>query len=85
MNPSTNPDINFDDTITFIKFLVSDDGQAIFSDYGVDTYGSSLFFPAVELLREGTDPVVGWIETFAYIEGSECPSNYRAGCEDLYG
>ena len=85
VNPSTNPDTNFEDSVTFIKFLISDDGQTIFSDYGVDTYGSSLFLPAVELLREGTDPIVGWIEVFAYIEGSECPSEYRAGREDLYG
>jgi len=86
VNPSTNAEANFDDAITFIKFLVSDEGQAIFSDYGVDLYGSSLFLPAIELLREKTEPdIVGWIEAFAYIDGSECPPEYRADQEDLYG
>lgn len=86
VNPSTNADANFDDAITFVKFLVSNEGQAIFSDYGVDLYGSSLFLPAVELLREKTEPdIVIWIEAFAYIDGSECPPEYRADQEDLYG
>jgi len=86
VSPPTNADANFDDAVTFIKFLVSDEGQAIFSDYGFDLYGSSLFLPAVALLREETDPsIVGWIESFAYIEGSECPPEYRADQEDLYG
>jgi len=86
VSPSTNADANFDDAVTFIKFLVSDEGQAIFSDYGVDLYGSSLFLPAVALLREEADPdIVGWIEDFAYIEGSECPPEYRADQQDLYG
>jgi len=86
VNPSTNPDTNFDDAVTFIKFLVSDEGQAILGDFGLDTFGSSLFLPAADLLRKEEDPIiVDWIEGFAYIEGSECPTEYRAGREDLYG
>ena len=85
-NPTANPDANFEDAVSFIKFLISDEGQAIFRDYGVDTYGRRLFLPAVELIRERTDPAtVEWIEGFAYIEGSECPPAYRAGQDDLYG
>lgn len=86
VNPATNPDTNFEDAVAFIKFLVSDEGQAIFSDYGVDTYGVGLFLPAVELLKKRTDPdIVDWIEVSAYIEGSECPPAYRADQEELYG
>ncbi len=85
VNPTANPDANFEDAVTFIKFLISDEGQAIFGDYGTDTYGRSLFLPAVELLRERTDPAtIEWIEGFAYIEGLECPPEYRAGQDDLY-
>ena len=86
VNPRANPDANFEDAVTFLNFLVSDEGQAVFGDFGVDTYGMSLFLPAVELLREREDPAtVEWIEGFAYIKGSECPPAYRAGQENLYG
>ncbi len=85
-NPAANPDANFEDALTFIEFLTSNEGQAIFAGYGADAYGRSLFLPAVKLLRERTDPVIAaWIEGFAYIDGSECPPEYRAGREDLYG
>jgi len=85
VNPEKNPDASFDDAVTFIEYLVSDEGQAIFSSYGVDTYGAALFNPAVELLKTGTDPVTaGWIEEAAYFDGSECPQQFRAGKTELY-
>ena len=85
VNPEKNPDASFDDAVTFIEYLVSDEGQAIFNSYGVDTYGTALFNPAVELLKTGTDPVTaGWIEEVAYFDGSECPEQFRAGKTELY-
>jgi len=85
-NPAANPDVNFKDALTFMEFLISDEGQTIFADYGVDAYGRSLFLPAVKLLRERTASViVSWIEGFAYIDGSECPPEHRAGQKNLYG
>ena len=86
VNPEANPDTDFESAITFISYLVSEEGQAIFENYGVDTYGTNLFNPAVELLKTGSDPTtVNWIETAAYFEGSECPMRFRAGMSMLYG
>ncbi|MFQ6053484.1 MAG: tungsten ABC transporter permease, partial [Candidatus Bathyarchaeia archaeon] len=85
-SPTVNPDVNFEDAVTFIKFLVSDEGQAIFDGYGSEAYGESLFSSYVDLLREGRAPAtVEWIEGYAFIGGSECPPEYRAGRDDLYG
>lgn len=85
-SPTVNPDVNFEDAVTFIKFLVSDEGQAIFDGYGSEAYGESLFSSYVDLLREGRSPaIVEWIEGYAFIGGSECPPEYRAGRDDLYG
>ena len=85
VNPEKNPDASFDDAVAFIEYLVSDEGQAIFNSYGVDTYGTALFNPAVELLKTGIDPVTaGWIEEAAYFDGSECPQQFRAGKTELY-
>ena len=77
--------MNFDDAITFIKFLISEEGQSAIEEYGREDYGQSLFFPAVELLKENTDPtLVSWIEDYAYINGEECPPEYRDGHLELY-
>jgi hypothetical protein len=46
----------------------------------------NLFNPAVELLETESDPeITMWIEEAAFIEGSECPPEYRNGDFDLYG
>jgi len=85
VNPHSNPDANFEDTVTFTEYLASGEGQAIFESYGVDIYGSNLFNPAVELLRTGSDPTMAtWIEATGFFEGSECPLEYRWGETKLY-
>ena len=85
VNPEKNPGSNFDDAITFIEYLASDEGQAIFNGYGFDGYGTALFHPAVELLKTRSDLVTaGWIEEAAYFDGSECPPRFRAGQTKLY-
>ena len=85
VNPYSNPDANFEDTVTFTEYLASREGQAIFESYGVDIYGSNLFNPAVELLRTGSDPTTAtWIEATGFFEGSECPLEYRWGETKLY-
>ncbi|PVX27521.1 MAG: tungsten ABC transporter permease [Candidatus Bathyarchaeum sp.] len=80
-----NPDlahVKFDESMKFINFLVSDEVQEIFADFGVDEFGQALFNPAVKLLAQNTDPTIAnWIKDAAYIGGTECPSNkrYNAG------
>ena len=72
----------FEASMKFINFLVSDDVQDILANYGVDEFGQALFNPAVELLSENTDPTTaGWIKDAAFINGTECPEDkrYNAG------
>lgn len=85
VNPSTHEGLNFDGAITFIKFLISEEGQKIIKEYGQEEYGQSLFFPAVKLLKENSDPtLVSWIKDYAYINGEECPLEYQNGHPELY-
>lgn len=85
INPDYNDDANFDDANIFIKYLASSEGQAIFETYGVDTYGTALFKPAVELLESDPDSTAAeWIANAAFFYGSECPEEYRVGDTDLY-
>lgn len=85
VNPEMNPEANFEDALTFITYLVSEEGQNIFEDYGVNEYGSNLFSPAVELLKTMSEPTTAsWIEDSAYFEKSECPGRFRAGILKLY-
>lgn len=86
VNKEVIPDANFDDAVTFIEYLVSEEGQAIFEIYGGNEYGTNLFKPSVGILKGGIDQLtLTWIEEAAYIEGSECPEGLRAGQDQLYG
>lgn len=85
VNPSTHPHLNFDGAVRFIEFLISSEGQEIIDEFGRNEFGRSLFYPAVELLRENTDPQLArWIREYAFFENSECPPEYRLGQEGLY-
>jgi len=88
INPEIYPELNFNNAVDFIKFLVSDEGQNIIGNYGVGDYGQPLFYPAVSLSLENTDPITDWIREYAYLsyEGQswECPPPYRAGQDNLY-
>lgn len=86
VNPDSSPNVNFEVAMTFIDFLVSEEGQAIFADYGVVEYKVNLFNPAASLLESRTDPkIVSWIEAAAFYEGSECPERFRLKPGRLYG
>jgi tungstate transport system substrate-binding protein len=82
-----NPDlehVKFNHAMNFIEFLVSDEVQDILADFGVDEFGQPLFYPAVELLEENTDPTTAsWIREFAFIDGTECPTAKRYNAGDL--
>jgi tungstate transport system substrate-binding protein len=46
VNPKKFPRANYQDTITFVRWLTSPEkGQLIVRDFGKDKYGSPLFFP----------------------------------------
>lgn len=85
VNPSAHPYLNFDGAVRFIEFLVSIEGQGLVDEFGRSEFGRPLFYPAVELLRENTDPqLAGWIREYAFFENSECPPRYRLEQEELY-
>ncbi len=85
VNPALHHHVNFNDTMSFIKFLTSEEGQQIIAKYGRDTYGQSLFSPSVRLLKENFDSEIAeWIRQLAFFDGYECPPEYRMGNQDLY-
>jgi len=85
VNPEKNVDVNFEDAITFIKFLTSDECQTLIENFKKEEYGRSLFYPAVNLMKSGANPeVAGWIRDYAFFNGSECPPAYRDGHPELY-
>jgi tungstate transport system substrate-binding protein len=46
VNPQKFPQVNYEDTMTFVKWLTAPDkGQKIIRDFGKEQYGSPLFFP----------------------------------------
>ena len=85
VNPIRHPLVNFNDTITFIKFLVSEEGQQLIENYGLDEFGKSLFQGAVKILKEDSpSQIAKWIRDYAFFNGSECPPEYRNACPELY-
>jgi len=84
-NKTVHSSINFRDSIAFIKYLISNEGQRMLENYGVSEYGQSLFYGAVQLLKQ--DPasqIAQWIRDYAFINGTECPTTYRYDQNDLY-
>jgi tungstate transport system substrate-binding protein len=76
---------NFDASMKFIDFLVSDEVQQIFADFGKDKFGKSLFNPYIRLLQTGDNPeLIQWIQDLAYFDGTECPPQYRYQADYLY-
>jgi len=46
VNPKKFPRANYKDAMKFVQWLTSPEkGQKLIVDFGVDTYGSPLFFP----------------------------------------
>jgi tungstate transport system substrate-binding protein len=85
VNQTRHPDVNFNDTITFIKFLISNETQQLIENYGKNDYGQSLFHAAVQSLKQNSpSQIVQWIKDYAFFNGSECPQEYRDGHPELY-
>jgi tungstate transport system substrate-binding protein len=84
-NQTIHSQINFNDAMDFIEYLISPSTQQMINDFGVDTYGMNLFHDAVQPLKDNSpQPIVNWIREYAFFNGSECPSQYRIGYADLY-
>ena len=84
-NQSVHSEINFNDAMDFIEYLISPATQQMINDYGKDTYGQPLFYEAVQSLKDNApQPIVDWIQSYAFFDGSECPPQYRNGFENLY-
>jgi len=85
VNPAKISNVSFSDAIDFIKWLVSDTGQQAISNYGKADYGQSLFYGAVQAIKDNSpQPDVSWITSYAYFNGTECPTQYRDDHPELY-
>lgn len=84
-NQKIHSQINLDEAINFIEYLISPSTQHIINDFGIDTYGESLFHEAVQPIQDNSpQPLVNWIQDYAFFDGSECPPQYRNGYAHLY-
>jgi len=84
-NQTLHESINFNDAMDFIEYLISPVTQQLINDFGKDTYGQPLFYEAVQPLKDNApQPIVSWIQDYAFFDGSECPSQYRNGYSELY-
>jgi tungstate transport system substrate-binding protein len=84
-NQTIHEQINFNDAMDFIEYLISPATQQLINDFGKDTYGQPLFYEAVQPLKDNApQPIVSWIQDYAFFDGSECPPQYRNGYADLY-
>jgi tungstate transport system substrate-binding protein len=76
---------NFAGAMQLIRYLVSDEGQQLFAGYGVSTFGQPLFQPYIPLAKsQSNQTLLGWIEAYAFFQGSECPQQFRYQADDLY-
>ncbi len=84
-NPERSARGRFEAAMTFVRYLISDEAQGLLEGFGRDEFRSTLFEPWVTTIRAGSDQeLIGWVEEYAYFEGSECPNRYRYGAGDLY-
>jgi hypothetical protein len=76
---------NFSGAMQLIRFLISDEGQQLFANYGVSNYGQPLFQPYVSLAKsQSNQTLLDWIKAYAFLQGSECPPRFRYEADDLY-
>jgi len=76
---------NFEGSMMLIRYLVSNEGQDLFANFGVKDFGQPLFKPYLKLVESNSDPeLIQWIHDLAFIDGSECPQQYRYNADGLY-
>ena len=85
VNPQKISNVSYNEAITFIKWLISDAGQQVISNYGTANYSQNLFSGAVQPLKTGSpQPDVQWIQQYAFFNGTECPTQYQDDHPELY-
>jgi len=85
VNPAQVSNVSFNDAIDFIKWLVSDTGQQVIDNYGVANYSQHLFYGAIQALKNNSpQPDVSWIQSYAYFNSTECPTQWRDDHPELY-
>jgi tungstate transport system substrate-binding protein len=84
VNPSVHPSVKFEEAVEFVKFLISQEGQSLIANFGLEDFGIPLFYPAVEVLERRPSEVGNWIKTQAFFDNAECPPHLRFGQEGLY-
>jgi tungstate transport system substrate-binding protein len=83
VNPQKVSNASFSQAIAFIEWLVSESGQQVINSYG--NYSQPLFYGAVQPLKTNSpQPDASWIKQYAFFNGTECPTQYRAGQNQLY-
>jgi tungstate transport system substrate-binding protein len=76
---------NFAGAMQFIRYLVSNSTQQLIANYGLSQYGQPLFYPYVPLsTSQSNQTLLGWIHSYAFFQGSECPPQFRYQASDLY-
>ena len=83
-NPEDNSRGMYDGVLLFMEYLLSKDVQDMLVDYGVEEFGSTLFKPWIPELDTPDSEIVQWVKEYAYIDGSECPEEYRHLPGNLY-
>ena len=86
-NPQKIPSAKFDAAMLLTKYLVSDEGQNLFKNFGVDKYGDAIFKPWVAIAKTGTPAdIYGMVKGYAFFQNqtTECPTQYRYNADDLY-
>ena len=84
-NQTLHEQVNYVDAMDFIQYLTSAETQQFIENYGKADYGQSLFFGAVQPLKDNApQPTVQWIKDAAFFDGSECPPQFRNGYPELY-
>jgi len=84
-DPDKNTRGHYDASMAFVRYMASGEGQQLFATYGTSQYGQTLFKPWITTLEQGTETdLIQWVKDYAYIEGSDCPTQYRLNPGDLY-
>lgn len=83
-NPEENSRGMYDGALLFMEYILDEEVQMMLVDYGVEDFGATLFKPWIPELDTPDSQIVQWVEEYAYIEGSECPEEYRYLSGNLY-
>ncbi len=85
VNQTLHPNVNFEGAVTFMRYLISEQGQQVIEQFGKDQYGQGLFYPAVQLIKANAQSTIAqWIKEYAFFDNTECPQQYRKGHSELY-